>query len=156
MVRKAFSSPPGIHGVQEMNQSRTWAAGFPALGGVGTASALAKFYQAALGRIESPLSPTVRESLATVRSAGYDRVLLRPTEFTCGAQRDPLDAAGKKVREIYGPSISAFGHPGAGGSHAFGDLETGISFAYVMNQMDLSVMPSAKCLEMVDALFAEF
>ncbi|MCX8494979.1 MAG: serine hydrolase [Akkermansiaceae bacterium] len=155
-VRKAFSSPPGIHGVQEMNQSRTWAAGLPALGGVGTASALAKFYQAVLGRIESPLAPTVRESLATVRSAGYDRVLLRPIAFTCGAQRDPLDAAGKKVRKIYGPSVSAFGHPGAGGSHAFGDPESGISFAYVMNQMDLSVMPSAKCLEMVGALFAEF
>ena len=91
-----------------------------------------------------------------VRSSGYDRVLLRPTEFTCGAQRDPLDAAGKKVRRIYGPSVSAFGHPGAGGSHAFGDPETGISFAYVMNQMDLSVMPGAKCLEMIDALFAEF
>ena len=29
--------------------------GLPALGGVGTASALAKFYQAAIGAIESPL-----------------------------------------------------------------------------------------------------
>ena len=32
-----------------------WAAGLPALGGVGTASALAKFYQAAIGSICSPL-----------------------------------------------------------------------------------------------------
>ena len=54
-----------------------------------------------------------------------------------------------------GGELAAFGHPGAGGSHALGDPATGISFAYVMNQMDLSVMPGVKCLEMVDALFSE-
>jgi CubicO group peptidase (beta-lactamase class C family) len=80
-------------------------------------------------------------------------VLLRPTVFTCGAQIDPTDAQGVKIRHIYGPSLSAFGHPGAGGSHGFGDPESGISFAYVMNQMDLSVMPGDKCLKMVEELF---
>jgi CubicO group peptidase (beta-lactamase class C family) len=138
-----------------MNESRAWSAGLPALGGVGSASALAKFYQAAIGSIESPLPVRVRQALATPRSSAYDRVLLRPTVFTCGAQQDPLDAGGRKLRNIYGPSITAFGHPGAGGSHGLGDPETGISFAYVMNQMDLSVMPGLKCVEMVDALFSE-
>jgi CubicO group peptidase (beta-lactamase class C family) len=82
-------------------------------------------------------------------------VLLRPTVFSCGAQLDPVDGNGAKQRHIYGPSHSAFGHPGAGGSHGLGDPETGISFAYVMNQMDLSVMPGLKCVEMVNALFSE-
>lgn len=154
-TRRAFSSPRGLHAIHEMNEPRAWSAGLPALGGVGTASALAKFYQAAIGSIPSPLPERVRQALATPRTAGEDRVLLRPTVFTCGAQRDPLDGAGRKLRRIYGPSISAFGHPGAGGSHGFGDPETGISFAYVMNQMNLSVMPGAKCVEMVDALFSE-
>jgi CubicO group peptidase (beta-lactamase class C family) len=154
-TRRAFSSPRGLHAIHEMNESRAWAAGLPALGGVGTASALAKFYQAAIGSIESPLPVGVRHALATPRSRAEDRVLLRPTVFTCGAQQDPLDATGRKRRVIYGPSVSAFGHPGAGGSHALGDPETGISFAYVMNQMDLSVMPGLKCVEMVDALFSE-
>jgi hypothetical protein len=122
---------------------------------VGTASALAKFYQAAIGSIPSPFSAHLRQALATPRSSGDDRVLLRPTVFTCGAQQDPRDDTGRKIRRIYGPSISAFGHPGAGGSHGMGDPETGVSFAYVMNQMDLSVMPGLKCLEMVDALFSE-
>jgi CubicO group peptidase (beta-lactamase class C family) len=153
--RRAFSSPRGLHAIHEMNEPRAWAAGLPALGGVGTASALAKFYQAAIGAIESPLSPAVRQALATPQSAADDRVLLRPTVFTCGGQQDPLDAAGRKIRRIYGASISAFGHPGAGGSLAFGDPETGISFAYVMNQMELSVMPGVRCLEMVDALFSD-
>ena len=154
-TRRAFSSPRGLHASHEMNEPRAWSAGRPALGGVGTASALAKFYQAAIGSIASPLSPAVRHALATPVSAADDRVLLRPTVFTCGAQQDPLDDAGKKIRHLYGPSLSAFGHPGAGGSHGLGDPQTGISFAYVMNQMDLSVMPGMKCLEMVEALFSE-
>jgi CubicO group peptidase (beta-lactamase class C family) len=154
-TRRAFSSPRGLHAIHEMNDPRAWSAGFPALGGVGTASALARFYQAAIGSIESPLTPGIRQALMSPRSSADDRVLLRPTVFTCGAQRDPVDAHGVKIRRIYGPSHSAFGHPGAGGSHAMGDPETGVSFAYVMNQMDLSVMPGLKCVEMVDALFSE-
>ncbi|MEY3898212.1 MAG: hypothetical protein RLZZ214_3733 [Verrucomicrobiota bacterium] len=154
-TRRAFSSPRGLHAIHEMNESRAWAAGLPALGGVGTASALAKFYQAAIGSIESPLSPNVRHALATPQRSGDDLVLLRPTTFTCGGQQDPLDESGGKIRRIYGPSLAAFGHPGAGGSHGLADPATGISFAYVMNQMDLSVMPGVKCLEMVDALFSE-
>ena len=154
-TRRAFSSPRGLHAIHEMNEPRAWSAGLPALGGVGTASALAKFYQAAIGSIESPLSPAVRHALATPRTAGEDRVLLRPTVFTCGAQQDPLDGTGNKLRQLYGPSVCAFGHPGAGGSHGLGDPETGISFAYVMNQMELSVMPGVRCMEMVEALFSE-
>ncbi len=154
-TRKAFTSPAGLRSIQDMNDSLAWSAGFPALGGVGTASALAKFYQAAMGSIASPLSVNVRNALATPISAADDRVLLRPTVFTCGAQLDPCDATGRKIRSIYGPSISAFGHPGAGGSHAFADPQSGISFAYTMNQMNLGVMPGRKCLDMVDALFSE-
>lgn len=157
-TRRAFSSPRGLHSVHEMNEPKAWAAGLPAMGGVGTASALAKFYQAVIGALESPLSRGVRETLLAPQSRAEDRVLLRPTVFTCGAQQDPTDPtdpSGVKIRQIYGNSFSAVGHPGAGGSHGLGDPETGISFAYVMNQMDLSVMPGRKCLDMVDALFAD-
>lgn len=155
LTRRAFSSPQGLHAVQEMNQSLAWAAGLPAMGGVGTASALGKFYQAAIGAISSPLTEGVQRALATLQSSGDDRVLLRPTAFTCGAQQDPVGADGRKIRRLYGPSTRAFGHPGAGGSHAFGDPESGISFAYVMNQMELDVLPGVKCVELVDALFSE-
>ena len=154
-TRKAFSSPAGLRSIQDMNDPASWSAGLPALGGVGTASALAKFYQAAMGSIASPLSAAVRHALATPVSAAEDYVLHRPTVFSCGAQLDPRDESGNKLRHIFGPSISAFGHPGAGGSHAFADPQSGISFAYVMNQMNLGVMPGEKCLEMVEALFSE-
>lgn len=154
LPRRAFGSPRGLHSVQEMNDPKAWTAGLPAMGGVGSASALAKFYQAAIGAIESPLNERVRHALAQVRISGDDRVLMQPTAFSCGCQLDPLDASGKKVRELYGPSLHAFGHPGAGGSHALGDPASGVSFAYVMNQMELSVLPGRKSVEMVRALFS--
>ncbi|MFZ9941061.1 MAG: serine hydrolase domain-containing protein [Luteolibacter sp.] len=153
LTRRAFTSPRGLHSIQEMNSPKAWSAGFPALGGIGTASALAKFYQAILGHIESPLTPSIRRALMTPLTSGEDRVLLRPTSFACGAQLDPIDADGKKIRQIFGPSPRAFGHPGAGGSHAIADPDSGISFAYVMNQMNLGVMPGPKCMALVEALF---
>lgn len=154
LTRRAFSSPRGLHSVQEMNDPKAWSAALPALGGVGTARALAKFYQAAIGAIQSPLSEQVRSALGGLRVSGEDRVLIQPTAFACGCQLDPLDESGRKAREIYGPSPRAFGHPGAGGSHAMGDPDSGVSFAYVMNQMELGVMPGAKSLDLVAALFA--
>jgi CubicO group peptidase (beta-lactamase class C family) len=153
--RQAFASPVGFRSVQEMNDPQAWSAGLPAMGGVATASALAEFYQVVIGAVPGPLSATVRHALVTPQSQADDRVLLRPTVFTCGAQRDPLTGSGDKMRQIYGSSVTAIGHPGAGGSHGLGDPATGISFAYTMNQMSLSVMPGAKCLEMVAALFSE-
>lgn len=153
MTRRAFSSPQGIASVQDMNEPAAWAAGLPAMGGVATADALARFYQAAIGAIASPLSENIRRALATPQSQADDRVLLRPTAFTCGCQKDPLDRDGAKLRTVYGPSLQAFGHPGAGGSHAFGDPESGLSFAYIMNQMELRVLPGPKSLNLVDSLY---
>lgn len=153
LTRRAFFSPRGLHAVQEMNTPSAWSAGFPAMGGIGTASSLAKFYQAAIGVLESPLPPEVRQALGELQSQGEDRVLLRETAFTCGCQMDPLEPSGGKKRRLYGPSATAFGHPGAGGSHGFGDPSSGLSFAYVMNQMELSVFPTRKCTAMIDALF---
>ncbi len=152
LTRRAFSSPKGLHAIAEMNDPNAWAAGLPAMGGVGTARGLAKFYQLAIGTIQSPLSEGVRRALAGMRIQGEDKVLLRETAFTCGCQKDPVDAAGEKKRNVYGESLGAFGHPGAGGSHGFGDPASGLSFAYVMNQMELSVMPGERCAGLVERL----
>ncbi|MBK1828942.1 serine hydrolase domain-containing protein [Haloferula rosea] len=153
VTQRAFGSPRGLRSVQEMNDPKAWGAGFPAMGGVGTASALAKFYQVLLGNIPGPLSASVRRAMMTRLVDGDDRVLVKPTAFAVGCQLDPLDSAGRKIRSLYGPSLDGFGHPGAGGSHAFGDPESGISFGYVMNQMELSVMPGRRSTVLVDALY---
>lgn len=152
LTRRAFSSPGGLQAIGDMNASKAWKAGFPAMGGVGSARGLAKFYQAAVGGIESPLSDGVKESLGKLQTSGSDKVLLRETAFTCGCQQDPLAGRGEKTRKLLGESKEAFGHPGAGGSHAFGDPRSGLSFAYVMNQMEFGVMPGERCTGLVDRL----
>lgn len=151
LVRRAFSSPKGLHGVHEMNTAKGWQAGLPAMGGVSSATALAKFYQACIGQIEC-FPDDVRKWMQTSQIMGDDLVLRTPTHFSCGFQKDPLNREGKKMRHHYGLSQHAFGHPGAGGSHAFGDPDDGISFAYTMNQMDLSVLPGAKSLNLINTL----
>lgn len=152
LTRRAFSSPKGLYAIAEMNEPKAWTAALPAMGGVGSAGGLAKFYQVAIGAIESPFSKGVRKALAALQISGSDKVLLRETAFTCGCQKDPVDENGEKKRHLYGTSKAAFGHPGAGGSHAFGDPVSKISFAYVMNQMELSVMPGERCTGLVERL----
>jgi CubicO group peptidase (beta-lactamase class C family) len=149
LTRRAFSSPRGLHAVADMNTPRAWAAGLPAMGGVGSASGLARFYQYAIGALDGPFSEGVRRALAGLRIRGEDKVLLRETAFTGGGQMDPVDERGVKKRKVYGESTSAFGHPGAGGSHGFGDPASGLSFAYVMNRMELGVMPGERCMGLV-------
>ena len=152
LVQKAFASPRGMQSVREMNEPRAWQAGFPAMGGVGTATAVATFYQAACGAIEF-FSPQVREWMECTRSSGDDKILCAPTAFSCGFQLDPLDSFGRKIRHHYGLSRRAFGHPGAGGSLAFGDPENGLSFCYLMNQMELCSLPKDKSLDLVKAIY---
>ena len=52
------------------------------------------------------------------------------------------------------PVTEAFGQPGAGGGHAFADPENNVAFAYLMNQMELGVLPNEKSLRIVEALYA--
>jgi CubicO group peptidase (beta-lactamase class C family) len=56
-------------------------------------------------------------------------------------------------RNLFGSSKSAYGHSGAGGSHAFADPENRIAFAYTMNQMNYGVLPGPKSIDMVDVLY---
>lgn len=151
LVSRSFFSPRGLHSVREMNEMRARQAGLPAMGGIGTASAVAKFYQAACGAIPF-FDQEVQSWMRSMQSCGDDRILRTRTAFSCGFQMDPLDQNGEKERFHYGPSPRAFGHPGAGGSHAFADPDSELSFAYVMNQMELSPLPGPKSLDMVNAL----
>lgn len=152
ITKRAFFSPRGMHSVREMNEPRAWQAGFPAIGGIGTASAVAKFYQAACGAVEF-FPPQVLSWMGTPLCNGWDKILQAPTSFSCGFQFDPVDEAGRKIRHHYGLSRRAFGHPGAGGSLAFGDPENGLSFCYTMNQMELSPLPKEKCLDLTKAIY---
>jgi len=155
---QSFGSPRGLHSVAALNEGSALRQSFPAFGGVGTARALGKFYAmlACGGELEGQrfFTPQTMEWMKTTLTQGADRVLMMETAFSAGFMRDPVGAGGGKTRAIFGPSRSAFGHPGAGGSHAFADPENRISFAYVMNQMEPGVLPGPKSLRLIEALYA--
>jgi len=154
----AFASPSGMRSLGEINQLEYLQAGLPAFGGIGSAHALAKFYQilAQDGVLEGVqvLPARVLRTARAIQTSGHDQTLLLPTSFTGGFKNDPLDRGGRKQRALFGPSLTAFGQPGAGGSHAFADPESGYSFAYVMNQMEGGILPNRKSLDLVDLLYA--
>ena len=158
LTAQSFASPRGLHSASNLNTPEARQASFPAFGGIGTASALAKFYSMlAMGGVADGhryFEPLALDWAETMLFQGPDRVLQIPTAFSAGFMKDPLDDAGQKLRSIFGPSTRAFGQPGAGGSLAFADPENGIAFAYVMNQMEPGVLPNAKSLRLVEALYS--
>jgi CubicO group peptidase (beta-lactamase class C family) len=153
-VKKTFTSPAGLHSVAAMNTKKNRALGIVSFSGIGSASALAKFYAmlANGGQMEGRRyfkTETIAQ-MTTPLASGIDHILQIPTAFSAGFMKDPRES----THRIFGPSKSAFGHAGAGGSNAFADPENGISFAYVMNQMEQSLMPNEKSLRLIDAVYA--
>jgi CubicO group peptidase (beta-lactamase class C family) len=153
LVRRTFTSPMGLHAVSGMNTADARSRAIVSFGGIGSASALAKFYAmlAKGGELDGRryFNPETIRKMTTTLASGIDRVFQIPTAFSAGFMKDPPNAN----RRIFGPSPSAFGHPGAGGSHAFADPENGIAFAYVMNQMEQSLLPNEKSLRLVNAVY---
>jgi CubicO group peptidase (beta-lactamase class C family) len=154
LARKTFTSPYGLNVISKMNDPDIRAQQNVSFGGIGSAFALAKFYSilANGGELNGQtfFSQKTIEWMTATLSDGVDRVFQIPTAFSAGFMKDSRDAA----RRIFGASATSFGHPGAGGSHAFADPENKIAFAYVMNQMEQSVLPNEKSLRLVGAIYA--
>ena len=176
LARKTFTSPYGLQSISGMNTPAVRAQPIVSFGGIGSASALAKFYSmlANGGNLDGQtfFSEQTIEWMTTTLTDGMDRVFQIPTAFSAGFMKDPAEAQGTAVssppsqkmgrirnrpflvtQRLFGPSPNAFGHPGAGGSHAFADPENGISFAYVMNQMEQSLLPNEKSLRLVNGIY---
>ena len=156
LARKTFTSPYGLNSVSGMNTPAIRAQPIVSFGGIGSASALAKFYSmlANGGKLaeQTFFSQETIAWMSNTLADGMDRVFQILTAFSAGFMKDPPDAAPR----MFGMSPNAFGHPGAGGSHAFADPENRISFAYVMNQMEQSLLPNEKSLRLVDAVYRAF
>jgi CubicO group peptidase (beta-lactamase class C family) len=138
-----------------MNKAENRALQIVSFSGIGSASSLAKFYGmlANGGEIEGRryFKPETVALMTTTLASGIDRILQIPTAFSAGFMKD----APGSPRRIFGPSSSAFGHPGAGGSNAFADPENGIGVAYVMNQMEQSLLPNEKSGRLVDEIYSQ-
>jgi CubicO group peptidase (beta-lactamase class C family) len=155
LQRKTFTSPQGLYSVSAMNKPENRSLPIVSFGGIGSATSLAKFYGllANDGIMDGRRYFETRtiSQMSTTLHDGLDVVFEIPTAFSAGFM---VDSATTSAR-IFGPAQSAFGQPGAGGSHAFADPKNGISFAYVMNQMEQSVLPTEKSLRLVRALYQD-
>jgi CubicO group peptidase (beta-lactamase class C family) len=153
LARKTFTSPYGLNAISGMNTPAIRAHPIVSFGGIGSPSALAKFYSmlANGGKADGQafFSGETLELMSVTLTDGMDRVFQIPTAFSAGFMKDSTTAA----RRMFGSSLTSFGHPGAGGSHAFCDPENKIAFAYVMNQMEQSILPNEKSLRLVDAIY---
>lgn len=153
LARKTFTSPYGLNSVSGMNTPESRAQPIVSFGGIGSASALAKFYAmlANGGQLDGQtfFSEEAIAWMTATLADGMDRVFQIPTAFSAGFMKDPRNVA----RRMFGKPSGAFGHPGAGGVHAFADPENRLSFAYVMNQMEQSLLPNEKSLRLVDAIY---
>ncbi len=124
MRAMVVSTPP-----LDLNDPRQLAAEIPAVNGVCTAHALARFYAALVGPVDG-VRVLDAETLAaaTVEQAnGVDHVLRMPTRQALGFGL-PLPGT-----SWYAPG--AFGFPGHGGSLGYADPGSGVAFGYVMNRL---------------------
>ncbi len=144
-VHRAFHCLTGLPTPREMNGLAAWECASPARGGVASARGLACFYQCLLGHVPgSPFTPELLEWMTTPQCSGEDLTLCCHTSFACGAMLEPAELFGR----------GGFGHAGAGGCHAFAEPASGCSFAYVMNGMELGILPGARVRRLL-AAFAE-
>ncbi len=128
------------------NRPDLHAAQLPAANGIGTARSLARLYAATLGEVDGfrVLDAQAVAGATSECSAGLDRVLGVETRF----------GSGFFLSSAFSPMMGhgSFGHSGAGGSLAFADPETGVGFAYVMNQMQQGLAADPRPAALVSAL----
>ena len=154
LTQRAFGSPVGLGAVSDFNRPDIWLRCFPAMGGIGSARALGRFYSILAEGGRGIVPPPVVAMLERPLSQDEDAVLCAAAAFGPGVMLDPVSAEpGAKLRSILGPSLRAFGHPGAGGSLGFADPENRVAFAYVMNQLDAGALPGEKTLGLVRAVY---
>lgn len=144
---RAFSGPSNLFHYDDMwNRRALHAAELPSSNAIGTARSLARLYAALVGEVDGVrlLRPETVAAACTSQSEGADAVLYLPTRFGLGFMLPPALCPSAP--------LTAFGHPGAGGSLALADPARGIGFAYVMNRMSLATAGDPRADGIVAAL----
>jgi CubicO group peptidase (beta-lactamase class C family) len=150
LTARAFSNPK-LRGPADLDSPRYRAVEFPAGGGIGRVSSIARAYAAfATSGAEVGLAPRTLEELRrpAVPPIGgdHDLVLRVPTAYSLGFVKPSRDFR-------FGSGPSAFGHPGAGGSFAFADPERQVGFAYAPNRLGYHLRDDPREKALRDALY---
>ncbi len=129
---EAVAAMTNPHMIPTLPNSRAWrAAQIPAGNGHATAFALARLYGALAngGEIDGVrlLSAETLAAMTATQTTRVDLLQGFAPHWSNGFTGNPIGT--------YGPSPTAFGHPGWGGSFGSADPATGVSVGYVINQM---------------------
>ncbi|MEU1629451.1 serine hydrolase domain-containing protein [Streptomyces sp. NPDC020096] len=119
------SADPSFDLVRFVNSPASLAKSPASVGAVGNARGIAGMYAATLGGFDGRgpvLKPDTVSEFARIHSVGTDLVVGNPTAFGLG-----FEALSVKY-----PALGAdtFGHSGAAGALAFGDLRSGLAYGY--------------------------
>lgn len=145
--RCADIHPEGLEIVGD-NSPEFRAAGIPGAGGFGTARAMAAFYQMMVG--EGCLGERRLFSRRLIEYVTRDFTGERGDEFMSDIPMHRglgphLRGHGERVRGLGSLAWpGTFGHGGVGTSYCWGDPESGVSFAYVTNQLQPDPWHSAR------------
>lgn len=123
VYRAALCNPPGMLLREVVNLEAWMAAEIPAVNGYGTATAVARFYQAFLngGELDGRrvLTAETCRAATSVQSSGHDAFLERNVDWGLGFQVEG----------------GTFGHGGLGGSGGYADPALELAFGYITNLM---------------------
>ncbi|PZF99124.1 serine hydrolase, partial [Micromonospora endophytica] len=132
----------------DLNRADLQTVQIPAVNGICTAHALARFYAALIGTVDGHriLDPSTLAVATAEQADGIDRVLHLPTR--------PALGFGLPLAGLPWWSPTAFGHGGHGGSLGYADPETGIAFGYVMNRLHVAAEPDPRAAGLITAVRA--
>jgi len=136
LIMRAIPPDVGTTG-QVFNRADVRRASIPAAGGIMSARSLARHYGALIGEVDGArLLPAERIATATaLQTEATDVVIGVPTRkglgYFLGGPRSPMSER-----------VSAFGHPGAGGSIGFADPEYGLAVGFTKNMLRTALDPT--------------
>jgi CubicO group peptidase (beta-lactamase class C family) len=114
---------------EHVNRAEVRSANIPA-GGTVTARAVARMYAALLGEVDGVrlISPERLREVSAVAMSGIDQVFGFPTAWGLGYSIGQFMSNAQETQSIFGVG-------GIGGSHAYADRATGITFALTKNRL---------------------
>jgi CubicO group peptidase (beta-lactamase class C family) len=126
MIALGYFNPPGYSSTGVVNSSEWRGAQVPSTNGHGSASGVARMYDALLaGRL---LSSELLTEATLAQSVGYCPVLGDDVTFGLGFQPTV-------PHRPFGPNSRSFGHFGTGGAVGYADPDGRVAFGYVMNHV---------------------
>ncbi len=131
------------------NRADVLKADIPA-GGKMSARAIARMYAALLGEVDGVylISPERLREVSAVAFSGQDQIMGNPVSWALGYT---LGRPGADAQEV----PTAFGFWGAGGSIAYADIATGISFALTKNRLTPDFTTIEQVAGIITRAFAE-